>query len=69
VFKILKECNCVRKIPEGLSRKYNTLRQLKCESPITGLKILDTLERGPRLQPIEPIGKSGTATSTMGDNA
>jgi hypothetical protein len=41
------ECNYVRKITEGLFRKYNTLRQHNCESPITGLKILDTLERGP----------------------
>jgi len=29
------ECNCVRKITEGLFRKYSTLRQHKCESPTT----------------------------------
>jgi hypothetical protein len=51
VFKILQysemECNCVRKITEGLFRKYSTLWQHKCESPITVLKILYTLARGP----------------------
>ena len=70
VFKILQysiiECNCVRKITEGLFRKYSTLWQHTCESLITVLKILYTLVRGPlnlkdpRLQPIAPIGKSGT---------
>jgi len=29
------EYNCVRKITEGLFRKYSTLGQHKCESPIT----------------------------------
>ena len=38
----------------------------KCESPITVLKILYTLAGGgPRLQSIEPIGKSGTACSNI----
>jgi hypothetical protein len=41
------ECNCVRKITEGLFRKYIRLRQHKCESPITVLKILYTLVGGP----------------------
>ncbi len=66
VFKILQysemECNCVRKITEGVFRKYSTLWQHKCESPMTVLKILCIL--GPRLQPIELIGKSGTGCCT-----
>jgi len=51
VFKILQysqiECICVRKIPTGMFRKYNIGRRPP--------KFWD-----PRLQPIEPIGKSGT---------
>ena len=51
VFKIIQyseiECNCVRKIAEGLIRKYSTLWQHKCESQITVLKILYTLAGGP----------------------
>lgn len=35
----------------------------KCESQITVLKILCTLDGGPRLQPIESIGKSGTGST------
>jgi hypothetical protein len=59
------ECNCVRKITEGLFRKYSTLWQHKCESLITVKNIIHLGQRppkvwGPRLQPIEPIGKSGT---------
>ena len=60
------ECNCARKFTEGLLRKYSTLWRHKCESPITVLKILYTLAGGPpiswgpKLQPIESIGKSGT---------
>jgi nitrous oxidase accessory protein NosD len=42
VFKILQyseiESNCVRKITEGLFRKYSMLWQHKCESLITVLK-------------------------------
>ena len=42
VFKILQysemEYNCVRKITEGLFRKYSTLWKHKRESPITVLK-------------------------------
>jgi len=70
VFKILQysemECNCVRTITEGLFRKYSTLGQHKCESPITVKNIIHLGRRppkvwGPRLQPIEPIaGESGT---------
>ena len=59
------ECNCVRKITEVLFRKYSTLWQHKCESLITVKNIIHLGQRppkvwGPRLQPIEPIGKSGT---------
>ena len=50
----LKFCNilkwsatCGRKITEGLFRKYSTLGQNKCESPITMLKTLYTLTGGP----------------------
>ena len=79
VFKILHysemECNCVRKITEGLFRNYSTLWQHECESPITVLKILYTLAgaplnvEGPWLQAIEPIGKSGTDfTVTIGSS-
>jgi len=50
VFKILQysemECNFERKITEELFRKYNTLRQHKCENPIIVLKILYTLAEG-----------------------
>ena len=53
------ECNCVKKITEELFRKYSMLWQHKCESPISVLNILYTLVGGPRLQPIESIGKSG----------
>ena len=70
VFKILQysemECNCVRKITEELLRKNSTLWQHKCESPNNIAKNNIHLSRrppkfwGPRLQPIEPIGKSGT---------
>jgi hypothetical protein len=65
VFKILQysemECKCVRKITEGLIRKYRTLRQHKCESPIAVLKKDAPWPEaskflGPRFQPIEPIG-------------
>jgi hypothetical protein len=41
------ESNCVRKIIEGLFRKYSTLLQHKCESSITVLKILYTFTGGP----------------------
>ena len=72
VFKILQysemECKCVRKITEGLIRKYRTLRQHKCESPTAVLKKDAPWPEastflGPRFQPIEPIGKSVTAVS------
>ena len=49
----LKSCNIlkwsatVRKITEELLRKYSTLGQHKCESPITVLKSLYTLAGGP----------------------
>jgi hypothetical protein len=49
----LKSCNIlkwsatVRKITEELLRKYSTLGQHKCESPITVLKSLYTLDGGP----------------------
>ena len=70
MFKILQfsemECNCVRKITEGLFRKYTTLWQHEWKSPITVLKILYTLAGDPLnfealgFSPIAPIGKSGT---------
>ena len=41
------ECNYVRKVTEGLFRKYSTLWQHKGESPITVSKISYTLARGP----------------------
>jgi hypothetical protein len=51
MFKILQyseiECNCVMKITEGLFRKYSTLWQHKCESPIRVLKLVYTLAGGP----------------------
>ena len=51
VFKIMQyseiECNYVRKITEGLLRKYSMLWQHKCESPITVLKIFYTLAGSP----------------------
>ena len=51
VFKILQysemECNCVRQITEGLFRKYSTLWQNKCGSPITVLRMLYTFTGGP----------------------
>ena len=60
VFRILQysemECTCVRNITEGLFRKYSTLGQHKCESPITVLKILYTLAGG--LLNIEALGFS-----------
>ena len=62
VFKILQyseiKINCVKKI----TVRYDSIR----ECPLTVLKIFHTLAAGPlnvealRLQPIEPIGKSGT---------
>ena len=48
------ECNCVRKITEGLHGKYSTLWQHKCESPITVLRILCTMAGGPLR--FEPLG-------------
>jgi hypothetical protein len=57
------ECNCVRKITEGLLRKYSTLWQHRCEKSNNSVKKSIHLGRrspkfwGPRL---EPIGKSGT---------
>ena len=71
VFKILQysemECNCVKKITKGLFRKYSRLWKHKCESPITIKNIIHLGRRPPkcwghRLQPIEPIGKSGTVS-------
>ena len=50
------ECNCVRKITEGLFRKYKILYTL-AGGP---LNFLD-----PKLQPIEPIGKSGTGFTAL----
>ena len=51
LFKIVQylemECNCVRIITEGFLRKYSTIWQHKCESPITMLKILLYLAEGP----------------------
>ena len=60
------DCNCVRKNTEGLFRKYKTLWQHTCESPISVKNYIHLGRRplkfwGARLQPIEPIGKSGTA--------
>ena len=62
VFKILQysemKINCVKKI----TVRYDSIR----ECPLTVLKIFHTLAAGPlnvealRLQPIEPIDKSGT---------
>jgi hypothetical protein len=50
VYNILQysemECNCVRKITEGLFKKYSTLWQHKCESSVTVLKILNILDGG-----------------------
>jgi hypothetical protein len=42
------ECNCVRKITEGLFRKYSRLWQHKCESPIT---VKNIIHLGPRPPP------------------
>ena len=41
------ECNCVRQITEELLRKYNTLWQHKCGSPITVLEMFYTIARAP----------------------
>jgi len=56
------ECNCVRKITEGLLRKYSSLWQHKCERPRTVLKILYTLAGGPLN--FDTLGKSGTGENT-----
>ena len=63
-----KESNCAWKFTEGLLRKYSTLWQHICESPITDFSVKHIIHLGrmppncwgPRLQSIEPIGKSGT---------
>jgi hypothetical protein len=49
-YNILKwsaEMKCARKITDGLFRKYSTLWQHKCESPIAVLNILHTLVASP----------------------
>ena len=48
--------NCVKKITDGLLRKYSTLWQHKCESSISVSKILYTLAGGPLI--VEPLGFS-----------
>ena len=47
ILQYSEKCNCVRKIAEGLFRKYSKVWQHKCESPIIVLKILYTLVGGP----------------------
>ena len=59
------ECNCVKKITEGLFRKYSiSMKAYVWKSNNSVNNIIHLGRRppkfwGPRLQPIEPIGKFG----------
>ena len=62
------ECNCARKITEGLFREYSEICQHKYKSPMTVSKVLHIrIGRRPpklwghRLQPVQPKCKSSTA--------